>query len=78
MEHSRTYEWAHPISEIVNSLLAAGLQIIRLDEGKTLPWKFSPRMVEVPGGFAWPEPERNLVPCTYTIIARKPFDGLDG
>jgi hypothetical protein len=27
--------------------------------------------VEVPEGFAWPEAERDLVPCTYTIIARK-------
>jgi SAM-dependent methyltransferase len=70
--HSRTYEWAHPLSDIINALIAAGLQILRLDEDTTLPWKFSPRTVEVPGGFAWPEAERDLVPCTYTIIARKP------
>ena len=70
--HARTYQWAHTLSGILNSLIGAGLQIVRVDEGRTLPWKFSPRMVEVPGGFAWPEPERDLVPCTYTIIARKP------
>lgn len=29
------------------------------------------RMLEVPGGYAWPESERDLVPCTYTIIARR-------
>lgn len=69
--HSRTYQWAHPLSGIINSLIGAGLQILRVDEGKTLPWKFAQRMVEVPEGFAWPEPERDLVPCTYTIIARK-------
>jgi SAM-dependent methyltransferase len=69
--HPRTYQWAHPLSGIINSLIGAGLQILRVDEGKILPWKFSPRMVEVPGGFAWPEPERDLVPCTYTVIARK-------
>lgn len=69
--HSRTFQWAHPISEIINSLIGAGLQILRVDEGKTLPWKFSPRMVEVPDGYAWPESERDLVPCTYTIVARK-------
>ncbi|NJC24270.1 SAM-dependent methyltransferase [Arthrobacter pigmenti] len=72
VEHARTYEWAHPLSDILNSLIGAGLQILRMDEDTTLPWKFSPRMVEVPGGFAWPETERNLAPCTYTIIARKP------
>ena len=70
--HSRTYQWAHSLSKIINSLIAAGLQILRVDEDKTIPWKFAPRMVEVEEGFAWPEPERDLVPCTYTIIARKP------
>ena len=69
--HARTYEWAHPLSSIINAVLGAGLQLLHVDEGVTLPWKFSPRMVEVPGGFAWPEAERYLVPCTYTIIARK-------
>jgi len=69
--HARMYEWAHPMSEIINSLIGAGLQLLWMGEGKTLPWKFSPRMVEVPEGFAWPGPERDLVPCTYTIIARK-------
>lgn len=70
--HARTYQWAHPLSEIINSLIGAGLQILRIEEGRTLPWKFSPRMVEVADGFAWPDSCRDLVPCTYTIIARKP------
>lgn len=69
--HARTYEWPHPISEIIGSLLRAGLRLVHFDEGRTLPWRFSPRMVEVAGGFAWPEAERNLVPCTYTIVARR-------
>lgn len=69
--HARTYEWAHPLSDIVNALIGAALRILRLEEGRTLPWRFSPRMVEVPDGFAWPEGERELVPCTYTIVARK-------
>lgn len=69
--HSRTYEWPHPLSEILGALLRAGLHIIHFDEGRTLPWRFSPRMVEVPGGYAWPHAERDLIPCTYTIVARK-------
>ncbi|RJT94901.1 class I SAM-dependent methyltransferase [Arthrobacter frigidicola] len=72
VDHQRTYQWAHPLSEIINSLIGAGLQILRVDEGTSLPWKFSPRMVQVPGGFAWPIAERDLVPCTFTVIARKP------
>lgn len=69
--HPRTYEWPHPLSEIIGALLRAGLRLVHFDEGRTLPWQFSPRMVEIPGGYAWPEDERNLVPCTFTIVARK-------
>ena len=70
--HARTYEWPHPLSEIFGALIRAELQILHFDEERTLPWRFSRRMVEVPGGFAWPEAERNLAPCTYTIVARRP------
>ncbi|QDE34812.1 class I SAM-dependent methyltransferase [Microbacterium foliorum] len=69
--HPRTYEWPHPLSEVLGSLLRAGLRLLHFDEGRTLPWQFSPRMVEVPRGYAWPEAERNLIPCTFTIVARK-------
>jgi len=69
--HSRTYEWPHPLSEILGALLRAGLRLLHFDEGRTLPWRFSRRMVEVPRGYAWPEAERDLIPCTYTIVARK-------
>ncbi len=72
VEHPRTYEWPHPLSEVVNSLVGAGLELLRLDEDTMLPWQFSPRMVEVEGGWAWPGEERLLVPCTFTIVARKP------
>ncbi|WP_156759763.1 class I SAM-dependent methyltransferase [Microbacterium karelineae] len=71
VEHTRTYEWPHPLSEIVNALIGAGLTLRRLDEGRTLPWQFSPRMVPAPSGWAWPAHERDIVPCTFTIIATK-------
>lgn len=69
--HTRTYEWPHPLSEILGALLRAGLRLLHFDEGKTLPWEFSPRMIQIPGGYAWPEEEQNLMPCTFTIIARR-------
>ena len=69
---TRTYEYPHPISEVVNALIGAGLQILRMEEDTTLPWLFSKRMVEVEGGYAWPEGERDRVPCTFTLIARRP------
>jgi len=69
--HPRTYEWPHPLSSVVNALIGAGLRIRRLDEGQELPWQFSPRMLATESGFVWPDAERDLVPCTFTIIATK-------
>lgn len=76
VEHTRTYEWPHPISEVLTVLLRQGLEIVACDEGKTLPWQFSPRMQPVSderdADFQWPEGERDLVPCTFTVVARRP------
>ena len=71
LAHTRTYEWPHPISEVVNALIDAGLRIRRMDEGRTLPWRYAPRMTAHGGDFVWPEGERDLVPCTFTIVASK-------
>ncbi|PCN49428.1 methyltransferase type 12 [Curtobacterium sp. 'Ferrero'] len=70
--HTRTYEWPHPLSEVVNALLGAGLRLRSLNEGRTLPWRFSPRMEETgDGNFAWPGADRDRVPTTFTIVATR-------
>lgn len=73
VRRTRTYEWPHPLSEVVTVLLRHGLAIVALDEGQTLPWQFSVRMKPVNGEpdaeFGWPEAERDLVPCTFTVVA---------
>lgn len=72
LQATSTYEWPHPVSEIVNALIGAGLQIVRLDEGRELPWRFSGRMVDVgDGNWAWPDSKRDLIPATLTVIARR-------
>ncbi|WP_435299168.1 class I SAM-dependent methyltransferase [Timonella sp. A28] len=69
---SRTYEWPHSIAEVVTALLKAGLRIEAMHEGETLPWEFSPHMVRRDDdNYEWPEPLRNVIPCTFTIVARK-------
>lgn len=71
--HPRSYEWPHPLSEIVNAVLGAGLQLERLDEGTTLPWRFSGMMEQQGDGeFVFPEAIRDRVPTTFTVIARLP------
>lgn len=71
--HTRTYEWPHPLSEVVTALLGAGLELVALEEGRTLPWRFSARMVErADGDFEWPGEDARKVPCTFTVVARRP------
>ncbi len=74
VSHTRTYEWPHPVSELVMALLNAGLELIFMDEGRSLPWKFS-ELMEVDGdSYALPEPLGSRVPLTVTLVARKPLD----
>jgi len=70
--HTRQYEWPHSISETLTVLLDAGLSIIRFGEQQTLPWQALPFMTEKDGRFALPEHLRDLVPLTFSIVARKP------
>lgn len=73
LAHQRMYLWPHSLAEVVNSLVGSGLVIARLDESRSLPWQFHPRMVRLDDGeYAWPDDERDLVPCTFTVVARKP------
>jgi len=70
--HTRTYEWPHPLSEVVTALLSHGLTLLAFDEGRTLPWQFAPRMMaNADGDYEWPSREAALVPCTFTIVARR-------
>ena len=73
LAHSLSYYYPHSISEIINALIGAGLVIEHMAEGDVIPWQFSPIMEEVGDGlYAWPEPFRNAIPVTFTLIARKP------
>jgi SAM-dependent methyltransferase len=72
VENTRNYGYPHPLSEILQSLIGAGLELAWIDEGKTLPWRFSQFMDErEDGDFELPEDQRDLVPLTFTAVARK-------
>jgi len=78
LEHSRTYEWPHPLSETLGSLLAAGLVIEAFDEYPAMEWRLAPGLVlgahpDYPDMWALPDhPER--VPLTFSVVARAPSD----
>lgn len=69
----RTYDWPHPLSEIITALIDAGLTITSMQEGTHLPWEALPQMELAASGrhYVLPEQQRLLVPLTYTITARR-------
>jgi len=71
--HATTHEWLHPLSDVVNALIGAGLSIEALNEHERLAWKFAPIMVPVDGRRRmWVLPEGfPKLPLAYSIWARK-------
>ncbi|RMI14204.1 class I SAM-dependent methyltransferase [Cellulomonas triticagri] len=66
-----TVEWQHPVSEVVQALLDAGLTLVALAEGRTIPWPALPGMVR--DGASWALPEgRDRLPLTFSLTATRP------
>jgi len=71
--HSRTHEWAHPVSEVVGSLIDAGLAIDALHEFDVISYQRWPFLERVDG----PRPLYKIpsgkpqVPLEYSIVATK-------
>ena len=71
LDAGTTYEWPHPVSEVVQVLLDAGLVLTSLAEHTVIPWRALPHMVEAGSGYALPE-GRERLPLTFSLTARKP------
>ncbi|WP_231727597.1 MULTISPECIES: class I SAM-dependent methyltransferase [unclassified Rathayibacter] len=69
-EHVTTYQWPHSLSEILGSLLRAGLTIVSFDEHTTIPWKALPTLVPTAEGFVLPD-GRERLPLMFSVAARK-------
>ncbi len=46
--NTATYEWIHPLSDIVDAVVGAGLAVTRLAEHEELPYRLFPSMEPVP------------------------------
>lgn len=67
----QTREWAHPISEIVESLLAAGMQPIFLHEHDRLAWRQFPSMIEDGRDLYRLPPDVVPFPLALSLMAEK-------
>jgi SAM-dependent methyltransferase len=69
---SRTYEWIHSVSRLVNALLGAGLALEFLNEHPGLPWPPFPMCVKGEDGL-WRLPAGiPALPLSLSLQARKP------
>jgi 2-polyprenyl-3-methyl-5-hydroxy-6-metoxy-1,4-benzoquinol methylase len=71
LENNVTYEWPHSLSEIVRSLLAAGLVLTSFEEHETIPWAALAALEPGPDGYRLP-PRLGRLPLTFSITARRP------
>ncbi len=71
LEHKVHYEWQHPLSDIISSLISAGLKIVHLGES---PYGFFQQftfMTFEDGRWVFPQGQRDMLPLTFTIVATK-------
>jgi SAM-dependent methyltransferase len=67
----KTFEWTHPISEIVSVLTNAGLNIEMLHEHECLPWQHFPMMVKTEDGRYRLPDAVPPIPLAVSLRARK-------
>jgi SAM-dependent methyltransferase len=72
LRNARTYEWIHPLGEIVTALLAAGLTLRWLHEHDAVPWRMFKALVkDASGMYRWPD--RPWLPLAFSLRAERPL-----
>ncbi|MHA2010117.1 MAG: methyltransferase domain-containing protein [Promethearchaeota archaeon] len=71
IEPKKEYEWAHSISDIINSLIDAGLRIEFLNEYPYTVWKQFPFAERGPDGYYRLKNQKAEIPLLFTLKATK-------
>jgi len=70
LENATTYEWLHPLGEIVTSLLDVGLTLKWLHEHDSVPWRMFEQLVkDADGMYRWPE--KPWFPLGFSLRAER-------
>lgn len=71
LAHTRSYEWCHPLSDIICGLLEADLRLDFLHEHERLPWRYFPMMEKAEDwGYRLPNGHPPL-PLSFSLQASK-------
>ncbi|MDF1794110.1 MAG: class I SAM-dependent methyltransferase, partial [Thalassobaculaceae bacterium] len=72
-ENTLTYEWAHPVGEIVTTVARAGLVFEFLHEHTEIAWALLPSLVQQESGLhSWPAGTDPVLPLSLSFKAVKP------
>lgn len=72
MTHRATREWIHPLSDILGSLIDAGLSIAMFREHEILPWRMVPSLVPASDPRFWRLPDAHpRMPLSMSLRAKK-------
>jgi SAM-dependent methyltransferase len=69
--HKKTYSWQHPLSDIINGLIAAGMSLAWLREHAALTWPLLPNMTVSEDGLYRLPPDHVQLPLAFSLEARK-------
>ncbi|MGE0004394.1 MAG: class I SAM-dependent methyltransferase [Parvibaculaceae bacterium] len=71
LEHKKTYSWQHPLSDILNGLIDAGMTLDWLHEHAALTWPLFPNMSMSQDGLYRLPPDHVQLPLSFSLSARK-------
>jgi SAM-dependent methyltransferase len=71
LTHTRSYEWIHPFSAVVNGILSAGLSLDFLNEHERLPWRLFPSMIAGEGGLFRMPSSGPSIPLSFSLRATR-------
>lgn len=71
MNNQRMYEWMHPLSDIMNGLIEAGMRIAWLHEHDSLAWPVFPIMRKTADGNYRLPPEMPHLPLSFSLRAAR-------
>jgi 2-polyprenyl-3-methyl-5-hydroxy-6-metoxy-1,4-benzoquinol methylase len=71
LRNTKTWEWLHPLADIIGGLLAAGLRLDRFAEYETIVWRmFDCLERDANGDYHWPD--KPWLPLSFSLRAVKP------
>ena len=70
LANTTSYQWQHPLSDVITALSGAGLRIEFLHEFPVSGWQRLPSMVKGEDGW-WRLPGRDDLPLVFSLRARK-------